>query len=216
MLSDLNQAREEVLVVCDVEISSEQQAARHPVAFPKNGVAPVDAVVAVGAVADVREEELAGKRNVLLDPGRVDAPLLLAIRLFRLARLAGGPLELLAAHALDPLEDVLDRIRDDGLLAGDVPRARWYVQLHVGNAAAVLSAVALLLHHQVHPVEAEEVCAILLLIVLKWFQQAQQRESALVMGLVTHGGLQRRDAAPGEGLRGARAPHPLPPRAKMA
>lgn len=190
MLPNLHEAGEEILVVGDVEVPCQEEVPRHPVALPHDRVAPVDAVVAVRPVAHVAQEELSRKGNVLLDPigiyaspGPVDARPVSDLH----ARFWRCTLELLVCHLLDPLEDVLDRIFVNGLLAVNIPRTRRHVELDAGHTAAILPAVALLLHHQIHAVEAEETCAILLLVVLGRLQETKQREAALVMRLVTHG-----------------------------
>mmetsp|Transcript_82619 Transcript_82619/g.212836 ORF Transcript_82619/g.212836 Transcript_82619/m.212836 type:complete len:472 (+) Transcript_82619:3604-5019(+) len=180
VLAELHQAREEVLVVRDVEVPREDQVPRHPVALTRDGVAPVDAVLAVCAVAHVREQSLAAERDVLAHPLRVGLVHVVAGLLRR-------PLQPLGGLLLHASEEVLDGVGGDGLLAVDVLRAWGHIKGHAGHARAVLAAVALLLHEHVHAVEAEEVRAVLLHVVLRRLEKPHQRETALVADVVTHG-----------------------------
>mmetsp|Transcript_63384 Transcript_63384/g.166022 ORF Transcript_63384/g.166022 Transcript_63384/m.166022 type:complete len:212 (-) Transcript_63384:15-650(-) len=175
MLTELHEAGEQVLVVGDVEVPREDEVPCHPVALAHNGVAAVEAVLTVRAVAHVREQGLAAEGDVLADPLRVH--LVTNAGLLRsLAKLVGR----LLLHAP---EEVLDGVRGDGLLAVDVLGPGRHVHGHARDAGAVLAAVALLLHQHVHAVEAEEVRAILLQVELRRLQQSDQGKAALMADL---------------------------------
>mmetsp|Transcript_47755 Transcript_47755/g.139256 ORF Transcript_47755/g.139256 Transcript_47755/m.139256 type:complete len:699 (+) Transcript_47755:2968-5064(+) len=145
VLADLDQTCEQILVVGDVKIAGQQQAPRQPIALSEHRVAAVDAVIAVRAVPDMRQKELAGERDVFLDPLRIRA--LLPVLALGDHGLSWSARDFVGARALRALENVLDGVLVDGLLATDILGARGHVQLHTREAASVLTAVPLLLHH---------------------------------------------------------------------
>mmetsp|Transcript_42414 Transcript_42414/g.128185 ORF Transcript_42414/g.128185 Transcript_42414/m.128185 type:complete len:271 (+) Transcript_42414:3977-4789(+) len=190
VLPELDQAGEQVLVVGDVEVPRQDQIPGHPIALPHDRVAPVQAVLAVGAVPHVGQQGLAAEGHVVAHPIRVRdggaAPGHL-----------GSVLDLLHRSLLHALKHVLDGVGRNGLLAMNVLRAWRDIQRDARHPGAVLASVPLLFHEHVHAVHAEELRAVLLQVVLGGLEQAHECEAALMADVLRH------SCAAGEGGVGA-------------
>ena len=132
VLAQLEQFLKQLIHIGKVEIASQQQVAGYPVILAQERVACFDTVVAMGAIAQMPEQQLPHIRHVLFEPGRV-------VKLFR-----RQPLEM----EVDLVEHILQVVARNAALAADVLLPRRYIQLDGGHAGAILPTVALFLHQQ--------------------------------------------------------------------
>ena len=88
--------------------------------------------------------------------------------------------------ALHPRKDFCDGILAFGLFAEHILCAWPVGQTDRGDAGAFLTAVVLLLHHQIEFVETIGPCAVFLLVVVERFQQTNHRHTAFVFQLLNH------------------------------
>ena len=170
VLANLDQHVKQLVHVREVEVAGDHEVAGAPVVLPQERVAVLDIVLAKRAVAQVPQEQLAGEGVVVLKRHRV------------LELLGGKVLE--AAH--DLAEQVLDGARVHRAHSGDVALAGIHVQLDVGQPRAVLAAVVLLFHQQVHLVEAVKRRAVLVNVVLQRLFESEHGDATLVLKEIAH------------------------------
>ena len=92
-------------------------------------------------------------------------------------------IELAGEGVVYSFENLRDRILALGLLAEHVFLARWRVEVHAGHARTLLTAVVLLLHHQIELVQSVAPRAVLLLVVAQRLQQADHRHTTFMLQL---------------------------------
>ena len=91
----------------------------------------------------------------------------------------------LALHLLGHTTEYLgDGILSLGLLTEHILRARLVLQTNRGDTGTLLSAVVLLLHHQIQLVETIGPRTILFLVVVQRLQQANHRHATLMLQLL--------------------------------
>ena len=173
VLSEFNQLFEELVDVGQVEVAGEGEGPAAPIVLAEERVHPFNGVPAVRAVAQVAEKDLAGEGVFPLEPIGVFEALWVVLPG------VGKP-----AHYLR--EEVFDRLLGRGPGAAQIALARRYVEFDVGQAHAVLPAVALLLHQEVHLVQAIESRPVGVDVVLERLLEPEQRDAALVLEEVTH------------------------------
>lgn len=173
VLSQFDQAPEQLVDVRQVEIAGQYQTARHPVVLARDGMHVLDVVLAERAVAQMAEEHLAGESDMALEPLRVAEPLGVFRRRLRDPR-------------LDALENVFDRRGGVRALAVDVDASGLGIELDVGQSGSVLSPVVLLFHQQVHFVQPVKGRAVFFQIEIDGFQQADHGDAALVFDRIAH------------------------------
>ena len=89
-------------------------------------------------------------------------------------------IELAVKVAVHAREDFGNGILALCLLAEHVFRARLGAKLDTGNTSALLSTVVLFLHHQIELVKSVGPCAVLLLVILQWLQEADHRHTTFM------------------------------------
>ena len=137
-------------------------------------MAAFNGVAAVGTIAQVTQKYLAGKTYVLLQ----------VIDVFEGGRVfVVNGLEL----GIDLIEDVLGWVLLNGARARDVAISGLHVEFDIGNSGAVLAAVVLLFHQQMHFVEAPQGRSVFVEVVLQWFFEPQKGYATLVLNRITHG-----------------------------
>jgi hypothetical protein len=87
-----------------------------------------------------------------------------------------------------PVDNTL-RVRVIAADATDVLLAWFNINLDIGQTRSILSAVVLLLHQQIHFVEAVKCCSVFLGVMLKRLLQSKECDTALVLDGITHRGV---------------------------
>ena len=90
-------------------------------------------------------------------------------------------LKLFIDPGVDLVKDVLDWLRIIGPDPTYVSLPGSYIHLNAGKTRSVLTAVVLLLHHQIHLIDSVEGCPVFLLVILKRFSESDQGNSAFVL-----------------------------------
>ena len=165
VLAQVDELVKQLVDVGHVEVAGHEQVAAHVVGLAQEGVAGLDAVAAVGSIAQVAQVDVAGEGYVFFDPCGVLEAL----------GLAG---EALLNAVLDARKDVLNRLRVGRAVAADVALAGGHVELDSSEARAVLAAVVLLFHHEHHFVQAIKGRPVLVEVVVKGFAQTQEGNAA--------------------------------------
>ena len=80
-----------------------------------------------------------------------------------------------------PRKDLRDGILALGFLTEHILRARFLVQTYRCDTSTLLTAIVLLLHHQVEFIETISPRAILLMVVVQWLQQAYHRDTTFML-----------------------------------
>ena len=173
MLAEIYQLLEELVHIGHVEVASKHEVAGLPVVLTQKWMAVLNAVAPEGAIAQMAEKQFTCEGKIVLEP-------------FGILNMLGVGLELLFEALIDGPEYVLDGRGRVGPSATYVAVTRADVELYVGEARAILSAVMLLLHKEIHLVEPVEACTVLVLVILKWFQQSYKGNSALVFYGIAH------------------------------
>ena len=162
-------ALEYLVDVGHVEVATQQQVARTPVAPAQKRVYIRQARTAGGAVAQVPHVDLAGKRQVQGRPlgiGRIVGRILnLGLYIGKNLLYGTGP------QSAFPVDKLLGRT---------------CVQLHASQPGPLLPPVVLFLHEQVELVQPIHVRAVLLLIISEWFQQPHHGDATLVFDNFCH------------------------------
>ena len=173
VLSELDQFLEELIDIGEVEVAGEGEGAAAPIVLTEERVDAFDGVAAIGAIAEVTEKDFSCEGKLLLEPFGVLEP-------FRVV-LAG-----VGEPAHDLCEEVLDGLLRRGPGPAEVAVAGRNVELDIGQTYSVLTAVALLLHQEVHLVQAVEGRPVGVDVVLERLLEPEQRDAALVLEKVTH------------------------------
>ncbi|MFO0874634.1 MAG: hypothetical protein U0575_11785 [Phycisphaerales bacterium] len=172
--SVLHEPVEELRRVGHVEVAGQRKVPARGVVAAQEGMARLLGVAAEGAVAQVPEVDLAEERNAPLE-------LDLAERVeLEVREVAQRP------HGV--VEEPLDRVPLGRPRAVDEGVARWHVELHDGDAGAVLAAVVLLLHQQVEAPQAPRHVVVHAPIMIERPAQPDEREAAFVMEWIGHRG----------------------------
>ena len=85
------------------------------------------------------------------------------------------------------LKEVIEVIGSHTAFAADVLSARLYIEFDGSHTSTVLPAVALFLQQQLQLIQAVEGRTVLFMVIIKRFEQADHRYSALVFDLIAHG-----------------------------
>ena len=86
----------------------------------------------------------------------------------------------------DLRKQVFNGLLGDGTRSAEVAVSRWNRQLHVGEAHAILPAVPLFFHQEVHLVQAIKGRPIMVDVILKWLFEPEKGYATLVLEKVTH------------------------------
>ena len=171
VLAELDKHVKKFVDVGEVEVAGHHEVSGAPIALAQEGVAVFNLVFPKGAVAQVAQEQLAGEGKVVLQ--------------------SNGVLELFRCEVLETPHDLFEEILDGASIHGsharDVTLSGVDVEFDVGQTGAVLPAVVLLFHQQVHFVQPVEGRAVLVDVVLKGLLEAQHRNAALMLERVAHG-----------------------------
>ncbi len=152
-----------------VEVAADAEVLGTPVVAAQEGVNVLHAALAGSAVAQVTHIQLAGEGQLVEGLG-VD--LLLFHHLLNLA--------------VCRAEDLSDGVGALGALAEHILVTGLGVELHRRDAGALLSAVVLLLHHQIELAERPFPRTVLLLVIAQWLQQPNQGYAAILMDVSFH------------------------------
>ena len=170
VLANFDQHIEQLVDVGEVEVAGDHKVAGAPVVLAQKGVAIFNVVFAKRSIAQVPQEEFASEGVVVLQ--------------------GHGVAQILSGEVLETPHDFLEEVLDGTAIhrthSGDVPFSGVDVQLDVGQPCPVLPAVVLLLHEQVHFVQAVKRRAVLVNVVLKRLLEAQHGDAALVLEKVAH------------------------------
>ena len=83
----------------------------------------------------------------------------------------------------DALEYLRDGILAHCFLTKHILLSSRSLQVDTSHASTLLSAIVLLLHHQVKLVQPITACAVFLFVITLWFQQANHRHATLMLQL---------------------------------
>ena len=175
VLSQADQDVEQFVDVGEVEVSSEREGPTSPVVLAQEWVYALNGVSAIGAVAQVTQEDLSSKGEFFLQPLGV-------FQAFWVVLLCIGK----TPH--DLREQVFNGLFGDRAGTAQIAVARRNVELNVGQSHPVLTAVALFLHQEVHLVQAVKGRPIMVDVVLKRLFEPEQGYATLVLEEVTHRG----------------------------
>lgn len=172
-LSEVDELLEDFVYIGQVKVSREHQVPGHPIALPQERVGTGEAVLAIGSIAQMPEQQFTGETDVVAEP-------LAIAQQARVAFCDGRKL------AVDAMKDVLNGLWLGAAIAADIFFSWCLVELNCREPSTVLAAVVLLLHQQVHLVEAVEAGSVLFSVILKILLQANQGNATLVLDRVTH------------------------------
>ena len=150
VLPQLYQFLKQLINVCQVEVTGQNEITGNPVILPQKRVAGFDAVVTVGTVAQVSQQQLAGIGQIILKPLAVG-------QLFR-----GQVLK--STH--DGRKEVVQVIGRITPPTADVLLSGFYANFDGSQPRAILATVTHFLHEQLPPIEAVKRRTILVLIVI--------------------------------------------------
>ena len=171
MLAEFDKHVKQFVDVGQVEVARHHEVARAPVALAQEGVAVFNLIFPKRSVPQVTQEQFAGEGKVVLE--------------------GDGVLKLFGSEVLEPPHDLFEEILNGAGIhrahARDVSLSWVDVEFDVGQPRAVLPAVVLLFHQQVHFVEPIEGRTVLVDVVLKGLFEAQHRNAALMLEKVAHG-----------------------------
>ena len=140
VLAQMHQLFEEQVHVGKVKIPRQNQITASVIVLPQKGMAGLQAVFAMGSVAQMPQKQFAQIRQHGLHAVWV---------LFKILSTNPGLLEI----PVNPFENILEGLGGHRPGPADVAGPRGYLQFDGRNAGAVLSPVVLLLHEEVEFLE---------------------------------------------------------------
>ena len=165
MLSNSRDAGKDFIHIGQIEVATERQVLGTPVVTAQEGVNILQSTLARSGVAQVTHIDLARKGQAAL--GVVGVMQLLLRQILELT--------------LHRAEDFGDSPRPHGPFAKHILFARVGLELHTGQSCSLLPTVMLFLHEQIEFIQAIHPGAILLLIVLQRFEQANHCHATFML-----------------------------------
>ena len=173
MLAELDERIEQLIVIGQVEITGQHEVAAEPVALAQERVAIIDAALPAGSVAQVAEQQFAGKFSILFDPGRIVHSIRICIK--RLGERA----EHMLMHPRNRIFIRRKRAEDKWL-------ARLNISFNNDRACAVLPPVMLFFHQQIEAVDCKIRGTVFFDVILKRLQKPDRGDAAFMPNPITH------------------------------
>ena len=172
-LAQTHQLVEQLVHVGHVEIAGQNEVAALVIALSEEGMAGLDGVFAVGTVPQVSQVDFAQGGHVVFEE-------------FGVLQQRRVPAQCIVDSLLDAAKNIRNGLAVNASVAAEVALSGRHVELNGSQPGAVLAPVVLLLHQEVHFVEAVKGRPVLFQVVFQRLAKANKGYAAFVLDGVAH------------------------------